>query len=462
MADNTLNPDDPGAVTGDAEISLFSYAILGHLLAQWYAEQNATRLLHFKGPFSTLEFPSRGGGHSDADILVADGQMATITQAMLEQGFTEYNDNSEGVQGHGYVLEHADLPVTVDFHHYFPGLRENWKQAFDALWEDRVASELDTWPKLPVMRKADHALVLMLDTIADRICSWQTRQKRRDAILEALTETEKNQLAERAIELGVPELMEASLDPNATVELTSVKRFLMELQHRPGLRGIGVWGQRIVYAENNRRRVKIIWLALTTPAKDTPGRNNFEKLARHWARGVRQAARTAWLVGTGSRQLLDNKGQVRRDHSKAHSQDGVGQNLQEDSSGEERGMHGCDLAETAQADSQEQQHERADSGSAANSHAESTAGGLLKDTVVWFRTESNEVVAAEINSLKTIQLQSPGAELWGELSRCYDVDEAIANTISYFPDAPTEAPEQLRTLIQTLRDFGFVHSLQKK
>lgn len=434
--------------------NLFATSILGHLAAQWYANETGSQLLHFKGPFATLDYPERRGSHTDSDILVQKGQIHALGDAMLADGWEEYNENRDGIRGHGWVLQRQGFMVTVDLHHYFPGLRENWGSSFSSMWGRRHHGTMLTSPQLDLPDKIDHGILLLLDSVADRIMKWQVRQARRDAILDELSSEEQDLVRSRARMLGIEDLIFGSLDPNAEAELTSLKRFLMELQHRPGMRGISVWLQRLAYAENNRRRAEVLWWALVTPNKADEGQTRTRQLLQHWKTGAKQALKLSAMLGKSALKRVRGEGD--ETSAPAGSTDVVDNN--------EDGAKRPETTAQTQVPGDETPRayvENSDTSSLTAKHDSKRhhEDCLLGEKVVWFLDE-DVVYALELANMRTVHLDGPGAELWLRLADHRDFDAAVATALSAYPDAPAEAEDQLHQLVEQLRELGLVKQSQ--
>lgn len=417
--------------------NLFATSILGHLAAQWYANETGSQLLHFKGPFATLDYPERRGNHTDSDILVQRHHITKVADTMCEDGWEEYSSNREGLDGHGWVLQREGFPITVDLHHYFPGLRENWEAAFTQMWNRRHHGNLLTEPALDLPDQIDHGILLLLDSVADRIMDWEVRQRRRDSILEALTNTQQYQLRERARELGIEDLLFGSLDPHAEAELTSLKRFLMELQHRPGMRGIAVWMQRLAFAESNRRRAQVLWNALTTPNLAHAQASRPRQLLLHWKTGIKQATK---LTGVVAKSAI-------RKYRPNHTP----------SAPEETPQTPAPSIHTPTSDTPPTPTEASSETPVTPPVQPKT---LIAHKVVWL-LHDDVVHAMELTNMRNVCLSGPSAELWLRMHEENQLDSAINQVIQAYPDAPPQAGEQLRQVAEELAELGLIVAAQE-
>lgn len=414
-------------------VSLLDRSMLAHLEAQQCADDVDVRILHFKGPFGVSDFPTRSGTHTDADVLVEHGGVPILVEALMERGWNLYNENEDGLAGHGQVMIHPQRTCTIDLHHYYPALRSNWQASFDKLYEDKIIWPVDSRPPLTVLNRIDHAIVLLLDTLADRIGAEVIRSNRNQAVWNALTDDEKAQLRLRARGLDVLEIVDPSHRDGPVKTDRDRRRQLMEMQHEPGVRGAAVWLQRLEDSESLGRKVRVLWLALTAvPASDNKGIYPV-RLLRHWGRGVQQV----WKI-TQRRRRPRQPQTAEKPETIAPAVDTVTEDMaslpDNDALGGERPNR-------------------------SNSHefpAEISLQGSIPDSVLWFVKSDVSGAAIELNSGKTLSLGGPAAMLWLSLAQIADVDEAIAATLMQYSDPPAEAASQLRSVADELHSVGLL------
>lgn len=417
-------------------VSLLDRSMLAHLEAQQCADDVDVRILHFKGPFGVSDFPTRSGTHTDADVLVEHGGVPILVEALMERGWNLYNENEEGLAGHGQVMIHPQRTCTIDLHHYYPALRSNWEASFNKLYEEKIIWPVDSRPPLTVLNRIDHAIVLLLDTLADRIGAEVIRSNRNQAVWNALTDDEKAQLRLRARSLNVLEIVDPSHRNGPIKTDRDRRRQLMEMQHEPGVQGAAVWLQRLEDSETVGRKLRVLWLALTTvPKSDSKGIYPI-RLARHWGRGVVQ-----WLK-------IFRRNRVRAPYQGA---DTASQTTAESDTTLAEGPDA--QVEAVEADSSEKTIDQS-GGTAAPTQTDTP--GLISESVLWFIDGEASGAAIELNSGSTLSLLGPAAMLWLAFADAKHADEAIDATLQHYSDPPPEARCQLEAIVDELRTVGLI------
>lgn len=412
-------------------VPLVQRSMLAHLEAQQCADAADVRILHFKGPFAVTDFPARAGTHTDADILVAPGGVPILVEALLARGWTLYHQNEEGLAGHGQVLVHPQRSCSIDLHHYFPGLRSRWPDNFDAMYAQKIIWPVDSYPALTTLNRIDHALVLLLDTLADRIGPESIRTYRNRAIWQGLSDEETEALRQRARTLNVLELVDP--EQNQAETHRDRRRLLMQMQHEPGVQGAAVWLQRLEDSETLGRKARVLWLALTAvPASDDVGSYPV-RLIRHWGRGALQILK------------ILKRSRIPRQHEDTDTMTSNCTVAASPSSGE-----GAEAQSEAVVDDQPSEQP------AITSPGANAGQGAVADSVVWFVDSDASGAAIELHRGKTLSLSGPAALLWLALADTVDVDGAIEMTLAQYSDPPAEAANQLRSIVTQLQDIGML------
>lgn len=392
---------------------LLRRCVLAHLEAQRCADDIGVRILHFKGPFAVRDFPKRLGSHTDADILVEAGRVPELTDALVARGWSLYVDNREGLRGHGQVLIRDDRTCTIDLHHYFPGLRSEWDANFNALYADHETWDVLSSPPLSACSRIDHAILLILDTLADRIAATKIRDYRREAIWDTLSAAEQTALITRAKTLGVAELV-VPLDAQVEFERDGLRRRrLMELQHRRELRGTAVWLQRLQDSETLTRKAKVLALAAFTVPGGGEDKNYVISLLHHWKRG-------AWQLVQILRQQLAI---THRNGQLAKQPEAPVQPASEEMP-----------APTPQAAAQQPPTARPAPAPTA----------LIRGDVVWYECEPWSVATMQTTTGKYIRLDGANALLWLNAAEQDSKEDAITTTLAAFTDPPADAAQQLQ------------------
>lgn len=267
------------------ELPSHSYSVLAHAEVEQVAREVGVRLLHFKGYFAKLDFPQRGGGAGDADILVEPAGMTKLVSALLECGWVKVDDNLEGTAGHGQTLRHQKGSVEVDLHHYAQGMRSHWIQGFEHLWQRRRSTDF-TYPALAVPAFLDHAVLLLADAVSDTISDQERRTRRRQAILEALSQDDLAVLDGRAKELGLVELV-ADASGSSLSFTQMLRQRLVLARHSPALKSLAVWGLRIADEPTVRGKAQVLRDAILW----TPQGLSSQERARYFFQRLRKAGR---------------------------------------------------------------------------------------------------------------------------------------------------------------------------
>lgn len=416
-------------------VTLLQRSMLAHLEAQACADEANVEILHFKGPFAVSDFPDRIGTHTDADVLVAAGGIPKLVKVLQERGWHIYYPNEDGLEGHGQVLIHPTRGCTIDLHHYFPGMRSQWEHNFAAMYEKRINWPVRSYPRLDVVNRIDHAILLLLDTFADRIGSEVLRSRRNTVLWAALSEDEKTLLCDRAAQVNVQDI----LCPDNENGRSGRRRLLMELQHSPGFQGAAVWLQRLHDSESLARKGKVLWLALiTVPHTDSQG-SYPARLVRHWYRGIRQVARIVFQHGTS---LFRRPQRIPPEEVDDNTQVCKANNSDSDQHNDEASMPQVDdVNEPIASMRNEGQHK-----------------GQLSSQHLWFIDNNNLGAAIDLGTGKTLRLEGPAATLWEELSVADTIDHAITATLGHYANPPAEAEQQLREIVNILAELGALRS----
>lgn len=417
-------------------VSLLDRSMLAHLEAQQCADDVDVRILHFKGPFAVSDFPARSGTHTDADVLVEHGGVPILVEALLERGWNLYNENEEGLAGHGQVMIHPQRTCTIDLHHYYPALRSNWEASFNKLYEEKIIWPVESRPPLTVLNRIDHAIVLLLDTLADRIGAEAIRSNRNEAVWNALRDDEKSKLRIRARGLKVLEIVDPSHRNGPVNTERDRRRQLMEMQHEPGVQGTAVWLQRLEDSETIGRKLRVLWLALTTvPKSDSKGIYPL-RLARHWGRGMVQ-----WVtIFRRNRVRARYQGAVTDPQMKSESEITLAESRDEQ----------VGVVESTSGESPFDETEEAAYPTATDTH------GLISDSVLWFVDGESSGAAIALDSGRTLSLLGPAAMLWLALAETENADDAIDATLQHYSAPPSDARNQLKTIVDELRIAGLI------
>lgn len=418
----------------DAErsMSILQRCMLAHLEAQVVADSVGVRILHFKGPFSRHDFPDRGGSHTDADILVEAGAVPRLTQALQSRGWELYNENEEGLRGHGQVLHKEGRTCTIDLHHYYPGLRKGWKENFDLLYAAaRQWPELTSHP-LRVPGVADHAILMILDTLSDRLSTDVQRRRRHKAVMDALTDADQTAMAARSKDLGVAELVLAPTDVNDADRSRVRRRMLMEMQHDTTYRGSAVWLQRFQDSPGVVKKARVAWLALVSlPPEENPPAYPV-RLIRHWGRGLTQ--------------LLEIRRRLTNTPPPSNPATTVDVSTPPSST----------VAEAEISPTSPSVENTAPQAPAAPEppRCAPTGAGLITDHCVWYAVDEATVAALHLSTGDYVVCEGAGAQLWLEMADATSLDEAIGRTLSCFAEPPANAQEQLEAFARDLATQG--------
>ncbi len=178
-----------------------------------WAEARQSRVMIVKGP--ALEYHGLRMGHSAADIDALSDRRgySGLVQSAEKCGWAPRPQTVGDTltTHHSLTLINPDWPIDIDLHHEFPGLLAGPDRAFEVLWEHReqlVLGGFACW----IPDRLSSIVIWALHCL--RGAPTQPRHADELAqlvstVLPKLTESERHELANRAIELGADEPLRA-------------------------------------------------------------------------------------------------------------------------------------------------------------------------------------------------------------------------------------------------------------
>ncbi|GGF12994.1 nucleotidyltransferase family protein [Subtercola lobariae] len=102
------------------------------------------RALILKGPIASRQRLRAEKLSTDVDILVEPGQMKRLIDELQVAGWQERFSPAIPwlIELHSITLIHANWPVDIDAHHYWPGFLGDRRAVFDDLWNARSSHQI--------------------------------------------------------------------------------------------------------------------------------------------------------------------------------------------------------------------------------------------------------------------------------------------------------------------------------
>lgn len=237
----------------EAPVAVATRVHLAHAVLQHLADGQGVDLLHVKGPALTQRFQAQTRMSSDADVLVRPSHLARFAAA-LERCHWDLRTSFE----RGSPFEHAanywhKYYGYADIHRNWPGIGLTPEEAFSLLWEHRKTVELAHWP-CTVPDELDQALVLLLH--AARGVRGSGADRDIDATWGTMSDTERDAVRRRAVELRATTALAAALDELDQIEndpAVSLWRY-----YREGGTRLDEWRARIAAEPSLSRKIRLL------------------------------------------------------------------------------------------------------------------------------------------------------------------------------------------------------------
>ncbi|PJJ65650.1 nucleotidyltransferase family protein [Compostimonas suwonensis] len=179
---------------------------LAHALIDRVARARGIRALFIKGPSLALHGLRPPRVSADVDVLVDPLRFDELFDALVSLGWSERPSTfaSRAFTTHSRTLVADGWPCDIDAHHRFPGFLADPAVVFEALWRRRTTMRL-AGVRCEVPDRAGSILILALHSLRSSTAVPRHRGELDHligAVGPALSETERADLAELALETG--------------------------------------------------------------------------------------------------------------------------------------------------------------------------------------------------------------------------------------------------------------------
>lgn len=200
-----MSAPNPGA----APLGLAEANELGAALLARASALSSIRILVIKG--ISLQHHRLRVGHvsSDVDVLVEPGCTQTLSSLAIRSGWRV----RQGAAGdsrmtrHSITLSNAGWPSDLDLHSEFPGLLAGDARAFETLWANRDVIAVAGQP-VCIPDRASSLVIWALHSLRGTATQHRHAQELErivEAVLPKLSDSDREELAGRIVELGADE-----------------------------------------------------------------------------------------------------------------------------------------------------------------------------------------------------------------------------------------------------------------
>lgn len=229
-------------------IPLHTRAELAHREVQLIADRSGVRVLHFKGPFAVADFPDRGSGQSDADVLCAPASAATLAAAMQTYGWTRATTTATD----RITLLHPERGVSIDLYEQPAGIRGDWETLFPLLWRAR-RTITEGFPSVAIPSFLDHAALLLAEVMIDDAKNQRRQRRNRLAVESQIPTARRTEFYQRLRQLT---LLETVYPTGGLTKSSPQRRRLRAINSPlPLRRTIGAWAYRIADAPDVKAKI---------------------------------------------------------------------------------------------------------------------------------------------------------------------------------------------------------------
>ena len=190
-------------------LPLMDGVMLAMATAEHIGKKSSVRTLFVKGLSLSAHDLRHGHCPTDVDALVDSALMAAFVTKAGELGWVRRQETDGGrrTSWHSIALNQPNWPNDIDVHSEFPGLLVGRNRAFEILWRDRqpmtVAGQ-QVWIPDRASSIVIWALHSLKGTATQARHADELRQVR-ESVLPGLSEAERQELADRIVELGADE-----------------------------------------------------------------------------------------------------------------------------------------------------------------------------------------------------------------------------------------------------------------